>query len=322
MFSRRSLALAALAGAVPFAARAQTAGNAAMPRTITMIVPFGPGTVVDIMARAFAEPLRLALGNNANVVVMNRDGAGGAIAAAAVAQARPDGATIAFGPSGMLTTQPFLVPSITYKLDSFEPICQTFENIFALAVPARSPHRTLAAFLEAAKARPESLTYGHAGNGTVGHLIGRQLEILSGARFNDVAYRAGGQMMTDAQAGTVDMVATTWATLRDSGLRVLAIAADARDPAIGEVPTLAEAGFQVNWRGFGGVWAPRGLPAPVAQRLEAACLEATRSDTYRSVMANAAQVVAPLDAERFGARLVAENREAQALLDRLGLIQR
>ena len=63
-------------------------------------------------------------------------------------------------------------------------------------------------------------------------------------------------------------------------------------------------------------------PAPVAQRLEAACLEATRSDTYRSVMANAAQVVAPLDAERFGARLVAENREAQALLDRLGLIQR
>lgn len=321
MITRRHLGLAALAGAAPLPALAQAAtGQPALPRTITLIVPFGPGTVVDIMARAYAEPFRAALGGGTTVVVVNREGAGGSIAAGAVAQARPDGATIGFGPSGMLTTQPFLVPSLGYRLDRFEPICQTFENIFALAVPARSPHRGLADLLSAAQARPESVSFGHAGNGTVGHLIGRQLEILSGARFNDIAYRAGGQMMTDAQAGTVDVIATTWATLRDSGLRVLAVAADARDPALGEVPTLAELGFPVNWRGFGGLWAPTGLPAAVAQRLEAACLEATASDAYRSVMASAAQVVAPLDARRFGERLVAEQREAQALLGRLGLI--
>ncbi|NGM23411.1 tripartite tricarboxylate transporter substrate binding protein [Roseomonas stagni] len=322
MITRRTLALLApalLLPALPLPALAQGTPPA-LPRTITLIVPFGPGTVVDIMARAYAEPLRQALGGGTTVVVVNREGAGGSIAAAAVAQARPDGATIGFGPSGMLTTQPFLVPSLTYRLDRFEAICQTFENVFALAVPARSPHRTLAEFLAAAREKPESLSFGHAGNGTVGHLIGRQLEILSGTRFNDVAYRAGGQMMTDAQAGTVDMVATTWATLRDSGLRLLAVAADARDPTLGQVPTLAELGFPVNWRGFGGLWAPVGLPQPVAQRLEAACLEATASDTYRSVMASAAQVVAPLDARRFSDRLVAEQREAQALLGRLGLI--
>ena len=213
MIRRRHLTLAALAGATAWPARAQGVAGPALPRTLTLIVPFGPGTVVDIMARAYAEPLRLALGGGTTVVVMNREGAGGSIAAAAVAQARPDGGTIGFGPSGMLTTQPFLIPSLTYRLDQFEPICQTFENIFALAVPSRSPHRNLVDFLAAAKARPESISYGHAGNGTVGHLIGRQLEILSGARFTDVAYRAGGQMMTDAMAGTVDMVATTWATL-------------------------------------------------------------------------------------------------------------
>ncbi len=319
MLTRRAFATAALACAAPLPAFAQAPPT--LPRTVTLVVPFGPGTVVDIMARAFADPFRVALGGATTVVVLNREGAGGAIAAGAVAQARPDGATIGFGPSGMLTTQPFLVPTLPYRLDGFEPICQTFENIFAIAVPAQSPHRTLADFLEAAKARPESLSFGHAGNGTVGHLIGRQLEILSGTRLSDVGYRAGGQMMTDAQGGTLDAVITTWATLRESGLRVMAIAADARDPAI-DAPTLAELGYPVNWRGFGGLWAPRGLPPALVQRLQAACLEATASAAYGSVMAASAQVVAPLDGARFGERLVAEQREAQSLLTRLGLIAR
>jgi tripartite-type tricarboxylate transporter receptor subunit TctC len=319
MITRRAFAIAALAGASPLPALAQAQPQ--LPRTVTLVVPFGPGTVVDIMARAFAEPFRQALGGGTTVVVLNREGAGGAIAAGSVAQARPDGATIGFGPSGMLTTQPFMVPTLGYRLDGFEPVCQTFENIFAIAVPARSPHRTLADFLATAKARPESLSFGHAGNGTVGHLIGRQLEILSDTKLSDVGYRAGGQMMTDAQGGTLDAVITTWATLRESGLRVLAIAADARDPAI-DAPTLAELGYPVNWRGFGGLWAPRGLPPALAQRLQAACLEATASEGYRSVMATAAQVVAPLDGARFAARLAAEQREAEALLSRLGLIQR
>ncbi len=290
-------------------------------RTVTLVIPFSNGTVIDIMARAFAEPFRQAMGGNINVVVLNREGAGGAIAAGAVAQARPDGTTIGFGPSGMMTTQPFMVPSLAYRLDSFEPLCQTFENIFALAVPANSPHRTLPEFLEAARRAPETLSFGHAGNGTVGHLIARQLELMAGVRLTDVAYRAGGQMMVDAQSGTLSMAITTWATLKESGLRVLAVAADARDPNIA-APTLAELGFPVTWRGFGGLWAPRGLPRPVAARIEAACAEATNSAGYRTVMDNTAQVVAFLGAEAFSARLSAEQQEAGALLARLGLIPR
>lgn len=319
MIRRRDFGLAALGLAATSPAWAQ---QAALPRVVTLVVPFGAGTVIDIMARAFAEPFRLALGGNTSVVVVNRDGAGGSIAAAYVAQQRPDGAVIGFGPSGMLTTQPFLVPSLPYRLEGFEPLCQTFENIFALAVPARSPHRSLADFLAAARARPEALSVGHSGNGTVPHLIAKQLELLAGVRLNETGYRAGGQMMIDVQAGTLDMAITTWATIRDSGLRVLAIAADARDPAIGDVPTLVELGFPVTWRGFGGLWAPRGLAPALAQRIEAACLEATASAAYGGVMASTAQVVAPLDAARFTARLVAEQREAASLLDRLGLIPR
>ena len=290
-------------------------------RTITLLIPFSTGTVIDIMARAFAEPFRQALGGGANVVVLNREGAGGAIGAGALAASRPDGATIGFSPSGMMTTQPFLVPSLPYRMENLEPLCQTFENIFALAVPANSPHRTLADFLEAARRAPETLSFGHAGNGTVGHLIARQLELMAGVRLTDVAYRAGGQMMIDAQSGTLNMALTTWATLRESGLRVLAVAADARDPNI-PAPTLAELGFPVSWRGFGGLWAPRGLPRPVAARIEAACAEATNSVGYRQVMESTGQVVAYLGAEAFTARLAAEQREAGALLARLGLIPR
>ena len=221
----------------------------------------------------------------------------------------------------MMTTQPFMVPSLAYRLENFEPICQTFENIFALAVPANSPHQTLPAFLEAARRAPETLSFGHAGNGTVGHLVARQLELMAGVRLTDVAYRAGGQMMIDAQSGILNMAITTWATLKESGLRVLAVAADNRDPAI-PAPTLAELGFPVTWRGFGGLWAPRGLPRPVAARIEAACAQATNSAGYRQVMDSTSQVVAYLGAEAFAARLQAEQRDAADLLGRLGLIAR
>ncbi len=315
--TRRRALLAALA--VPAIAQAQDIPG----RTVTLVVPFSPGTVIDIMARGFAEPFRQALGGGVNVVVVNRDGAAGSIAGGFVAQSRPDGTVIGFGPSGGLTVQPILVPSLTYRLDAFEPVCQTFENIFALAAAPNAPFRTLPEMIEAARARPEALSFGHAGNGTTGHRIIRQFEMLAGIRLNEIGYRGGGQMLTDAQAGTIPMIVTTWATLRNSGLRVLAIGSEARDPAIGaDVPTFRELGFDVTLRGFGGLWAPRGLAPELAQRLEAACLEATRSEGYGSVMRNAAQVVAPLNAAGFNARLRQEQQEAQVLLDRLGLIPR
>lgn len=316
MMHRRAL-LAALAA--PAIAQAQEIPG----RTVTLVVPFSPGTVIDIMARAFAEPFRQALGGGVTVVVQNRDGAGGSIAGGFVAQSRPDGTVIGFGPSGGLTVQPILVPSLAYRLEAFQPVCQTFENIFALAAAPNAPFRTLPEMVALARARPETLSFGHAGNGTTGHRIIREFEQRAGIRLNEVGYRGGGQMLTDAQAGTIPMIVTTWATLRNSGLRVLAIASEQRDPAIGaEVPTFRELGHDVTLRGFGGLWAPRGLAPELAQRLEAACLEATRSEGYGTVMRNAAQVVAPLDAAGFTARMRQEQQEARALLDRLGLIPR
>jgi tripartite-type tricarboxylate transporter receptor subunit TctC len=291
----------------------------AQPLTVTLIVPFSPGSVVDIMARGFADPFRLALGAGANVPVLNREGAGGGVGVAAVGQARPDGTTIAFAPSGMITTLPHLVNGLPYRFEGFEAICQNFENIFVLAVGAQSPHRDLPGLLAAARARPETVTWGDAGVGTVGNLIGRQLEQLAGVKMSPVPYRNQGQMMLDVQSGALDAAITTWATVRDSGLRVLGVAADARQPAIPDGPTFGEMGLNVTLRGFGGLYAPRGLPREVARRLEVACLEATASPAYREAMARIGQVVAPLGAEAFAVRLRDEERDAKGMIERLGL---
>ena len=308
--------VAATALACP--ARAQDVAS----RPITLVVPFSPGSVVDIMARGFAEPFRTALGPGATVVVLNREGASGAIAAGSVAQARPDGTTIGFGPSGMLTTLPHLVAGLPYRFDRFEPICQVFENIFVMAVPQRSRFRSLGDLLAEAKARPETVSWGDGGVGTVGNLVVRQLEILTGARLTHAPYRNTGQMMIDSQSGTIDMAVTTWATVKDSGLRTLAVVADARQAQVPEAPTLGELGYPVAWRGFGGLWAPRGLPRDVAARLETACLEAAQSPAYRAVSDNTSQVAAPLPAEAFAERMRGEEREAAALLARLGVVAR
>lgn len=317
MFNRRLLLGAALGGlSAPALAPALAQGQTF---TLTLIVPFSPGSVVDIMARAFADGLRPALGPGSVVLVVNREGAGGGVGGMATAQARPDGTTLAFSPSGMFTTLPHLVSGLPYRFGSVEPICQTFENIFALAVPAASPYRDLAGLIAGAKAKPESVSWGDAGVGTVGNFIGRQVEGLAGVKLMHVPYRNQGQMILDAQGGALDAVITTWATLRESNMRVLAVAADARPPSLAQTPTFAELGLAVTSRGFGGLIAPRGLPRPVAQRLEKACLEATASPVYREVMDRTGQVVAPLGAEAFAARLRDEEAEAKGQIERLGI---
>ncbi|MCR0984983.1 tripartite tricarboxylate transporter substrate binding protein [Roseomonas populi] len=320
MTTRRILGAAAMAAiaALPMATPPALAQDG-VPRTITLIVPFSAGSVVDIMARPFAEALRASLGGSANVVVLNRDGGGGAVGAAAAASARPDGATLYFGPSGMLTTLPFMVPGLPYAWGALQPVCQTFENIFVVAVPAKSPHRTLGDLLAAGRARPEQLTWGDAGPGTVGNLVALELAKRAGARMTPVPYRSSPQMILDTQSGALAFSMPTYATIRGTDLRPLAVVADDRQPSLPEVPTLKELGFPVDWRGFGGIMAPRGTPEPVLRRLEAACLEAMRSEAYRAMASNTGQIAPPLDAAAFGSRLEAEHRGAASFLREMNL---
>ncbi|MFL1463778.1 Bug family tripartite tricarboxylate transporter substrate binding protein [Roseococcus sp. DSY-14] len=290
-----------------------------MPRTISLVVPFSAGSVVDIMARPFADGLRQALGGGTSVVVLNRDGGGGSVGAQAVASARPDGATLFFGPSGMLTVRPFLQAGLPYEFGALDPVCQTFENIFVMLAAANSPLRTLRDVVEAARARPEALNWGDAGVGTVGFLIMKALERQEGIRMTHVPYRNSPQQMLDTVTGALSVSLTTWATARGQDVRVLGVAADARQPLIPDGPTFKEQGFDVSWRGFGGIMVPRGTPAALVRRLEAACAEAVRWPGHVQVAESTGQVIPFLGAEDFGARLRREHEAARDFLAELGL---
>lgn len=319
MIVRRTLAAGL---AAPWIAGPWIAGRAAaqeIPRTITLIVPFSPGSVIDIMARPFAEQMRVALGSGYTVVVVNRDGGAGSVGAAAVAAARPDGATLFFGPSGMLTTRPFLIEGLPYAWGALDPVCQTFENIFIMVTAANSPFRSVRDVLDAARARPDAVTWGDGGVGTVGFLVATELSRRAGVRMTHVPYRNSPQQVIDTQTGVISFSMTTGATVRGTDLRVLAVVADERQPSLPDAPTLREGGFPVNWRGFGGIMAPRGTPPAVLRRLEAACLDATRSAPYRQMAENTGQVAPPLDSAAFGARLTAEHENAATFLREIGL---
>src|SRR3981081_1976202 len=137
-------------------------------RPIEMIIPFPAGSGMDVIGRAVASALAEQSGQQ--VVVNNRDGASGTIGFNALAAATPDGSTIAFGPTTPIANAPYLVKGGRYRVDSFDYVCQIFENVFTIAVKADSKFITAQDLLAAAAATPAALTYGHSGIGSIPHL--------------------------------------------------------------------------------------------------------------------------------------------------------
>src|SRR5882757_4316034 len=156
-------------------------------RPVEMIIPFTAGSGLDVNGRTVASALSEQLGQQ--VVVLNRDGAAGTIGFSALAVAAPDGQTIGFGPTTPISNAPYLVKGVKYDASSFSYICQMFETVFVVAVSPTSRFKTIADVLQAAKEKPNSVTYGTAGLGSVPHLsmanFGQQL----GLEFQHVPYR-------------------------------------------------------------------------------------------------------------------------------------
>jgi tripartite-type tricarboxylate transporter receptor subunit TctC len=141
-------------------------------RPIDMIIPFPAGSGVDVIGRAVASALSEQLGQQ--VVVANRDGASGTIGFNALAAAHPDGNTIAFGPTTPIANAPYLVKGVRYQVESFDYICQIFENAFTIAAAPHSRFKSAQELIAAAREVPGKLTYGHAGNGHHSPSLGRE----------------------------------------------------------------------------------------------------------------------------------------------------
>jgi tripartite-type tricarboxylate transporter receptor subunit TctC len=241
-------------------------------RPIRLIVPFAAGTTTDIFGRAIGNHLSQALGQN--VVVDNRSGAGGNIAAAAVARDQPDGYTIILGTSGThgVNASLYREPGFDPVRD-FTPVVPFVSAPVALAVRPQLGARDFAGLMAIARQRP--LSFASAGNGTTGQLSQALLDLRGGVRTTHVPYRNGGQAVTDLLSGQVDAMFYHYLPLSQhvqaGSLMVLGVTSPTRTETLPDVPTMLElglAGFVVE--GWWALYLPAGAPREIVDRINAA----------------------------------------------------
>jgi len=256
-------------------------------KPIRVVVGFAAGGATDISTRVMQPRLMAALGQA--VVIDNRPGAGGNVATEIVARAQPDGYTLLMGTIAALAVNPTLYGNLPFDPQAdLSPISMSGNVLNVLAVPVDRPWRSLAELIAAAKASPETLTYGSSGIGGAGHLAGALLDQMAGIKTIHVPYRGGGPMMNDLMSGKVDFsfatAPTTLPQVQSGRLRLLAVPTARRIRSLPDAPTVAETlpGYEVqNWYALVG---PKGLPEPVVARLNAAVRETLADRTVSAAL--------------------------------------
>jgi len=238
---------------------------------LRIVVPFAPGGNSDILARVFAEKLQVSL--KQTVVIENKAGAGGVIGADSVAKAAPDGYTLLLGTISTHGINPALMPKMPYDAaKDFAPVwlIGTLSNV--ILVGAEQPWKTVQELIRAAKAKPASIPFGSAGQGTSQHMSGETLMLAAGIELTHVPYKGSGPAMQDLVAGQIPMTVDSFLVaaphLQSGKVRALAVTSAQRTAVLPNVPTLAESGlpgFDVaSWQA---VFAPAGTPVAIVQRL-------------------------------------------------------
>lgn len=273
-FSRRTALVAgaaagmALLGPSTWAQGADNFPN----KPIRIMYPFSPGGGMEVVLRSMAEHMQRTLGQP--VIVDNRTGAGGSIAANAAATAAPDGYTLFVGPVGIMAITPQLRKLPYDAQKDLIPVAKLTEFNSVYIVANSLPVKTLPEFIAYAKANPGKVTFASSGVGSQVHLGGEILQKNWGIQMTHVPYKGAADITTDLLAGRVDMSidVTMLQYVKTGRVRLLAVQYPKRLPDFPNVPTLAETG--VPSPGTGGTWfgafAPKGTPAPVVDKLSAA----------------------------------------------------
>lgn len=257
--------------ALCMASAAPVAAQQYPTRPIRLVVGFSPGGNADVSARLVAARMSEALGTS--IVVDNRTGAAGVVAAQMVARAPADGHTLAWSSQGALTISQIMDNNPPYKTETaFAPVGRTFAFANALIVRPDFPAKTAADVVAIAKQKPGELNYGTQGVGSAGHLSGQMLQSVAGIKLAHVPYKGGADVITALLGGEirVGFAATTTAANMRSKLRVLAVTSKERDPSLPDVPSMQEAGLTGYDATFWfGMVAPAGTPAPIIRQLNA-----------------------------------------------------
>jgi tripartite-type tricarboxylate transporter receptor subunit TctC len=292
-------------------------------KPIRIVVGFAAGGPADVMARLIGQRLTAMLGQG--VVVDNRPGASGAIAARAVAESEADGSTLLLGNTSTLIIAPLMYRNVNYDPDkSFAPVALLGTTANLLLVYPGLPVKTVTELIALARARPGKLNYASPGIGTPPHLIGEMFKQKAGIDVAHVPYRGGGLSLQATVAGetqySFESPTSSLPLVEAGSIRAIAVSDIARIAPLPDVPTMIEAGVpDFVFTSFTGVVAPAGTPAPVINRLNGAINESLRSPELAGVLAKLGVDKKVLSPDAFAAFLAAERQKWTAVATAAGV---
>ncbi|MGZ5598619.1 MAG: tripartite tricarboxylate transporter substrate binding protein [Usitatibacter sp.] len=324
---RRLTLCAALSAALLLGAPSLAAAQAAFPtKPITMIVPFPPGGLADLVARPVAEAMSRDLGQP--VVVENRGGAGGGVGMGLVAKAPGDGYTILMALSSFSVipeADTLLGRAPMYSFSALRPIARFTADPTVLAVRADAPWKTAKDFVEDAKKRPGAINYGSSGNYGTMHVPMEILAQNAGIKLTHVPFTGAGPAIVALLSGQIDAVSTGPATVlqyvKGGKIRVLAHWGNGKLEALPDVPALKDAGYNAEYAQWSGLFIPAGTPEPVAQRLRAAARFAANDPKVKDVIKNAGSPVLYQDTPEFEKYVQADVKRMADVVKKIGKIQ-
>jgi tripartite-type tricarboxylate transporter receptor subunit TctC len=296
-------------------------------KPVTLIVPFPAGGIADLSARALKPSLDKALGQP--VLIVNRPGASGAIGAAAVANANPDGYTLMYTLSSVASVPEQAIlngQKAPFTLDQFVPVARVTVDVVSLVVRADSPYKTYQDFAAALKANPKGLTYSSSGNYGISHFPAEMLLAATQTEARHIPYAGGAPMLTALMGGQVDFnipVRTLALPHVQSGrLRYLAMYGAKRWAQAPDVPTLAELGVPIDFVPWTGLFAPAGTPADVLASLRRALRAASQDSQFvETVGKSSAGEIAYLDGSELDTFWKADLARTSVTIQRIGRVQ-
>jgi tripartite-type tricarboxylate transporter receptor subunit TctC len=292
-----------------FAVAGTAAAQAPFPsRPVHIFVPYPPGGGVDILARTLGDVVSRQWGQS--VVVENRPGAGGVVASQALATSAADGHTLMVVASGHATNA-FLYQKLPYDtFKSFTPISLLASSPNILVVRTDSPFKTLGDVIAQARAKPGSLSFGHAGNGTSTHLAGELLKNLAGIDMEAISYKGGAPAINDLLGGQIPMsfnnAPEALGQLEAGTLRALAVTTVARSPFLPKVPAIAETLPGYDTEVWWGLLGPAGMPSELVTKISQDFVAALNAQPVKERLAKFGASPIGSTPQQFDARIIAD----------------
>jgi tripartite-type tricarboxylate transporter receptor subunit TctC len=297
-------------------ARAQSTAN------VSLVMPYPPGGLGDYLARLVAK--KLSEQSGASVVVENKAGANGAIGAAVVANAKPDGNTLLCAPASTLTTNPWLMKSVGYdSSSSFTPLSRLIEFPNVLVVNPDFPAKTVQELIDVARAKPGSVNYGSVGMGSSTHLQAEMFKRAAGIDIVNITYKGSAPALQDLVAGQVQMMfdnlPSAFPLISSGKLRALAVTSAQRSAVLPDVPTVAATlpGFvEVTWWAILG---PAGMAPELAAKLSDGLQRISKEPDFVKALSDRGGVIVSGGPDELRTAIKVESEKTGKLIKELGI---